>query len=386
MLQPKHNNIDKYIISIATAILFFSSSLVQAGNELSKLIGYASLALMAAVAFADLVYKLIITGEMKLDRVASSIFLYFLLTCFGMVSLSTSPITFIINILFFLVFYLSLINMLRFSALESALSALFVLFCIISIINYLTLVEQGKYSFIFNNSNTLGMFSFMGSYFILSQRNYGRKVRFLFCLIVLANILISGSRSALGAYLIVISGPFFLPVILRIGPKKLYLMLMSIFFSVAIFYMNIRSTEIGSVITNLSRLYLEKNLYSGRQEIWSAIVESMSFSDYFTGKGTAVLPSTVTGMELSAHNSYLQIIFQNGVFALLAILAMLYFALPSKAQLENDNTLKYSFIYIVAISFCALWEVFLLQNHPVISILVLIILASSYLNKRKADI
>ena len=140
-----------------------------------------------------------------------------------------------------------------------------------------------------------------------------------------------------------------------------------------------KGTNMGDLINTYSKLYFEKNLYSGRQEIWFSIIESMTGHVKIFGHGTGSGLGDIVGADLSAHNSFFQIFFQTGLFGLILVIIFLYKSVPINLSLKQD---KIKVAFLSAIILPASAEVFIFQNHPVISMLLMIVLA---LDARKVN-
>ena len=96
----------------------------------------------------------------------------------------------------------------------------------------------------------------------------------------------------------------------------------------SILYPSLLGTELGTQLELASREYLHKNFFSGRQVVWSAVLEAVSGHELF-GLGLQMTPSMIYETTFSCHNLYLQTILQMGIVGLVLLLLLLWFVLRS---------------------------------------------------------
>jgi hypothetical protein len=348
------------------AALFLAiSTLVMVGEGLVKSIGYVFLFFAFVTIFLFVVSKAM---QLKLvyDQVAIFFFAYLCICIFGIDSLAS--LKFLSGIAFYLMVYLSGLCF-NGRLLSKAIYSNSLLYLVIISV-YSLISTSSVYSFIFNNPNALALLLFVFSFFILYEsKSHFIKVFSTFLILFL--IFKTGSRAVLVGFLFFISIVYMPWVLKVVNPRKIFLMTFGILVLLCCAYALSKGTDIGNMLNGLSHQYFEKNLYSGRQEVWLKMYNSIGKVELIMGKGTGLSASMVTDKDLSAHNSFFQIIFQNGIAGLVCVISVLYFSLP-KEVLNKEEVIKSAFI--IAILFPASFEVFIFQNHTVISMYLTIIL------------
>lgn len=126
-------------------------------------------------------------------------------------------------------------------------------------------------------------------------------------------------------------------------------------------YTQLFDTPLGDELNQFSIDVFGKNFYSGRQVIWGQVISAWSDS-FLIGHGLHAMPSDFYQTTLSAHNLYLEVALQSGVFGLLAFvgfLSALLFAV-AKSLPHPGKTIVVAFFFAVALH--QAFEVTLTQN------------------------
>ncbi len=89
----------------------------------------------------------------------------------------------------------------------------------------------------------------------------------------------------------------------------------------SIVYPSLLGTDLGRQLEFLSREYLNKNFFSGREVVWKMVLEAVSENQIF-GLGLQVTPSMIYSTGLSSHNLYLQTVLQSGIVGLILLLTL----------------------------------------------------------------
>lgn len=373
------------IRSLVITLFLFFSTLVFTGEGFLKIVGYISLLVFFIAISIDFVLGLIFGFRFRCSQSMTMGFAYLVVVAFGAIGAGITGAIFFINVLFYLILFACLLHFKEFLYLEKYISYGFKAFAIISIVAYIALGFSGRFSFIYSNSNAFGLLVLMGSYFILFPYKERNRFFVIWMAVIFTLIYFSGSRSALGAYIIILVGLLVRRYIFGIiSLRFLFIVSVMCFFMLCYAYVEIKGTEIGNYLNLISQAYLEKNMYSGRQDYWSSILDSMNYYDFLFGKGSGLHPSSITHLSISAHNSYLQILFQNGVVSVLSIVLFFYYSIPSREEARKWLDGYVIFLYAIAINFCAIWEVFLFQNHPILCVFMLITFASAHQRKGRA--
>lgn len=93
--------------------------------------------------------------------------------------------------------------------------------------------------------------------------------------------------------------------------------------AIVFFYANIENSPYLSDVNEFFIRTTDRSALSGRQILWPAIINAVSDHPWF-GLGAGVLPSDIINTEFSAHNYYLQVMLQVGLFGLLLAISCIY--------------------------------------------------------------
>lgn len=246
------------------------------------------------------------------------------------------------------------------------ISSIALLFLLISIfLLAYHLVEGGMF---FQNPNTLGMISYL---MICSMLFFRRKLWLLAWLFGLALVLISGSRASLLG-LIVFSITYVLfPLILRLRLTAEYFFSFVFAISVVLlFSVGVLFPELTEQLNQISRETFQKNLDSGRNSMWSMLIELMVGYEVW-GRGGGVQIKDISDIEYSAHNLYLQVYMQVGVVGVIMLIGLLFSIWKfvfSGSDYYKIRVAGSAFMGLLVINF---FEVTLFQNNLVLSLPIL---------------
>ncbi|HFG1578347.1 TPA: O-antigen ligase family protein, partial [Vibrio cholerae] len=126
-----------------------------------------------------------------------------------------------------------------------------------------------------------------------------------------------------------------------------------------------------------------KSLFTGRQEIWATIFDSIS-DNFIFGLGLGAELSKI-GITVSSHNLYLMLIYQIGLVGL--VFFIIYFLSMTKIMFDelyiyDDFASNLSISWVMAIMVHQGFEIFLFQNNLAASFLFWFILSIPF-SKRK---
>lgn len=136
------------------------------------------------------------------------------------------------------------------------------------------------------------------------------------------------------------------------------------------FYINAQNYKFMVGINQLIFDLTGKSLFSGRQQIWANIFGNFNINKLILGYGLNFNVADLNGLNLSAHNQFIQLIVQQGLVGLFlwaAVLLSLY-----TAAFKNGR--KKLCVFAVMVIIYNMFEVFLLQNHFALGLLVWLIL------------
>lgn len=251
----------------------------------------------------------------------------------------------------------------------------------ILIISYWILFSRALFNFtLFHlNPNGTGLISLMIFYIVYLVESK-RHVFFLF--IPAFIVLISTSRSALIAILYLFFVSFTCSVSTRFFNSKkkvsttLFFLTLSIISIITFLYPLLSTSDYALDLTLFSQKYFNKNMFSGRQIIWSELIEFIKLKPVF-GYGLATTPTHLFDTDFSSHNLYLQTCIQcgfTGIFLLVLLLGSFFI----RCDLPNTH---YSIrFYSILLSFLLqqCFEVSLTQNMLPISLIIWFIIGLGF--------
>lgn len=162
-------------------------------------------------------------------------------------------------------------------------------------------------------------------FFILSRKNL--KLSILIFLLSVGTIYLSTRRAPLLALLIFLVTYLLWQKILN-SPKLYKTYFIGFIIACLIFpliYMNLSqpSSLLGAELNSLSIKYTGSRFFSGRDNLWPYVFESIKENPLW-GVGVGVSLSELHGISLSTHNLFLFVTLQTGVIGLLLFINMLY--------------------------------------------------------------
>ncbi len=225
------------------------------------------------------------------------------------------------------------------------------------------------------NKNTIGGFlAFLNywpiAYYLLSNKRQSRMILFLFILTSLSGVFIIGARSTWLA-LTAAATTFVLWPIISKNKFRFYawfflaLGMLILFINI---YLMISSLPIFDQMQRLVRELSGGNLYSGRQIIWPLLIEAIK-AQPLLGYGAAASPGLFLSTGLSSHNLYLQIALQVGLIGILFFMILIFSIWKCFWKGRNNQLVRLSAAFMIAILVHQLFEVSLTQNNLAIGLL-----------------
>ena len=220
------------------------------------------------------------------------------------------------------------------------------------------------------NPNGFGLWvGLFGLVLLQGWKDEGCIQKILLPVLTIYLIYISSSRTALAAYFLCFI-VFLLPVRVLRNKFVSYSMLVIVLFSSFVLlylYVNIDSTSSDVVAINeLVRNYSGKNLLSGRNEIWPLLME-YAFYKPLLGWGAGMQVYDIVGVNLSAHNFYIQTFIQVGFVGIFFLLLIIFSIFNSILKIQNVLGFKGSLSVFLYILLVQNFEVTLLQNNLALS-------------------
>lgn len=239
------------------------------------------------------------------------------------------------------------------------------------------------YAAFYSHGNFLGgmMLGYIAFLLLIHQRGY-RQCRFSLALAFII-LLLTNSRSALLATLILMVCLFFLN---KLNSKKIVPIMIGgsigVALTITIVYPLLAKTDLGLKLELLSRYLFNKNFFSGRQVIWEKVEDAIVKAP-FMGYGLDKVPNDFFKTPYSAHNLWLQMSLQSGIPSILLLLSLL-FAILRKTMSRNYWTWKITASLICAIILHECFEVSLTQNNLAIGLILWAVLGVVSSPKMKA--
>ena len=181
------------------------------------------------------------------------------------------------------------------------------------------------------NPNTIGIVSFILLFFpvlkIIAQESKLKKVMLiLLFLFVSLIIILSGTRSVILSIIFMAITYFSWSLIIKNKTlfKTYFVLILLFIFSYTIIY-----PKLDKLLTNFQYYqelvirYTGKDLYSGREEIWSILIDAI-FESPFLGYGSGALASQFLYIDATSHNLYIEIALQVGLLGLIFFVIYLY--------------------------------------------------------------
>lgn len=364
-------------LGLFLSLCVMASSMAQGDINITKAIGYISMMLFLMALLIGLSAKISSNKKIYIDGVAWVIALYIIWIIFnarflsGIYSAATPIYCFLI--------YISVVNV--FSS-ASILYSILNLSCkIIILSSALSWVLMGlplPYSFIYKNANSfsIALFSTMAVFLVTSNSSKVKENIFWIGLSIFV-IVLTGTRSTLLAFFPMILIFLFqkYDISLVRMKKTILTFILLVSFGFIYFYSQLYGTDLGAAINASVRELTGKNFYSGRQVIWSSIINTDSIWEVIFGHGSSMKVSELIELDLSAHNSFVQIYFQNGLIGLSLILLLFYLVLDRATKSSNPLNRVFAFPLIIGFTIVANFEVFIFQNQPVAALMFTIFIA-----------
>lgn len=244
-----------------------------------------------------------------------------------------------------------------------------IIFNILVLIIYLFLIH---YIFIRQeiiNTNTIGGYAYLLSFFpLLYVIGYSRKLKLriiLFILIASGSIIFfSGTRSIFfAAFFSLLT--FILWKLISSRKILFYMYFFVIIFMVFVttfLYPKIKMLDNFEKYNYLSIKYTGKTLLSGRHTLWESLINIIE-KQPLLGYGSGVLPNDFIKTDLTSHNLYLQILLQVGLIGVLLLFLILFLIWKIFFLQANNSKVMLVGCYFVGIITYQIFEVTLTQNN-----------------------
>lgn len=135
----------------------------------------------------------------------------------------------------------------------------------------------------------------------------------------------------------------------------------AIMLAFSVVYPSLYGTPLGTQLELLSREYLNKNFFSGREVVWNMVLHALRGHELF-GLGLSMEPSMIYNTTFSSHNLYLQTMLQSGIIGLVFVFLILLVVISRLSK--HTNLIAYLGIaLVIGIVVHEGFEVTLTQNN-----------------------
>ncbi|MBV6624171.1 MAG: O-antigen ligase family protein [Rivularia sp. (in: Bacteria)] len=229
------------------------------------------------------------------------------------------------------------------------------------------------------NPNVLAAFLWNFQFFLFTKLISSSKKKYIYTILIfISNLMIffTGARSLL------ISSIFSTLIYIFWGwwvtNKRKHNFVFSLFIAVIGFFIYFYAKIIPALniayYTQISRDYTGKNLLSGRQVVWSLLIDKISEQPLF-GYGSGTNPSDLIGTTLSSHNLYLQILIQIGFLGLITFIVLMFKIWNIYRIAYQDNIVRLSASFMIGILIHQSFEVTLIQNNLAVGLLQFMVIS-----------
>jgi O-antigen ligase len=231
------------------------------------------------------------------------------------------------------------------------------------------------YKAYYAHPNILGSLNLCFMLFILMKKFKNRFYKWLLILSAFFMILISGSRNSFVSLIYAFCTIFAWNYLIKkkhrfYGALAVTLLVISI---ITIVYPSMLQWNSGMRLNTLTKEITDKNLFSGRQIIWSYLLDAIYMKPWF-GYGLNTLPVSFFDTNYSSHNLYLQITLQTGILGLGLFLTSIFFIWKRLWNYRYQRVARLSAGFFLAILLHQSFEVSLTQNNLGVGMLMWIIM------------
>jgi|GEM_PF-2771138 len=230
---------------------------------------------------------------------------------------------------------------------------------------------------IFRNENYMAVVLFCMLYFLVLPIKYSRiAMRILYVFLIIGNLIMigtTGARSVMIGLFIALLAWGVLKKSHRLFHNLFYVILVGNFLFITI-YIGLKSTSLGNYLNSISRMIFNKNLFSGRIEVWEQLFHAIAQKPFF-GYGIGVEAKFVTDLPLTAHNLYLQILLENGIVGFVIFLLILIATWKLLMRNLNQFVARWSACFMLGILVYENLELTMTQNNLPIAMFQWLIIA-----------
>lgn len=218
---------------------------------------------------------------------------------------------------------------------------------------------------IYRNENYLGILLYCLFYFhilcLRLSKHIGRLFFLAITLMDLTLIVMTSARSILIALLSLLVFWTILKIRHKLFSKLIYFVIIGNFLFIGI-YVWLSHVRLGTILNEWSRSLFNKNLFSGRTEIWISVMQEVVHKPFF-GYGIGVKASHITDFPLTSHNMYLQILMEFGLIGVLLFVFLLIAIWKLLIKRLDHFVGRWSSCFMLSILVYLSFELTLFQNN-----------------------
>lgn len=365
-----------FLLASSLMFLFLFAAINLSSNHIADVLGRILLYLSALLSLLFSFIFFLRTGKIN-SRIIDIIFAFLIMVLIYIGSaLATGANAYALSRSFILICIAAVIYCFYYCGTYGIIKPISKIFSVIAILTLLCLffaVVSGsgnRQSIVFNNANALGMFSvilFYYSLLFIQNNKYLHHRGFVYALILVLAVFIiraSGSRTALISIILGFLVYNFWSLLSkhRILYLFMVLILLASSYLIIYFFSSAKHSFAATIVEGYMSSFSEKQLFSGRDRMWPTIVQSI-FEKPIFGFGAGQNTSDLFNVHYSAHNLYLQVTFETGIFGLILLITniLIVFLLIYKARNTSHSRLLISFF--VSMLFIQNFEITLFQNN-----------------------
>ncbi len=206
--------------------------------------------------------------------------------------------------------------------------------------------------------------------------------------VTMAICFVSRARTALFTMMIVVIAFLFFQFRKKLTTRKvktLYWIIVAFLVFICVAYANIHQFSWYEKVNLYSVQYFDKNIDTSRPALWKESFESLKVWQILIGAGTGKLPEISRYASASFHNTYLQLIMQNGVLGLLLLVMIMWSLWKRIAENYQDIQQKTVLAVFVGVLVYNCFEVTLLQNKAFMGMIQWIILSFGLIKSERIN-
>lgn len=294
----------------------------------------------------------------------------FLTGCLFMISYTISPyMTDIVQLFQLLLLLFFIVGSARMEWDKTILKMASYLFGAMTIFFFYDWVQAGFPMFgfksIYRNENYLAILLYSFFYFhIICLRLSKHVERILFLFVTLINLILiiaTSARSILIAIFFLIIFWTVLKFKRSLFNRLIYIVLAGNILFIGL-YVLLSYIRLGAILNDWSRSIFNKNLFSGRTEIWIEVMKKVIEKPVF-GYGIGVKPSHITHLKLTTHNMYLQFLMEFGIVGLILFILLLISIWRLLMKRIDHFVVRWSSCFMLSILVYLSFELTLFQNN-----------------------